>query len=205
MRLRDAAAGVDQIKRAVDDQQVGRLRPVRRRQRPARGAERDQRRLRGRRRLRRGGCHGCERNKASEQQVLLLFIASSLSFPLPACGERAVARWRGAAIRTRRQRKLRSTLTSTALRPSHASLGVYSGAVAGGRMPPSAIAGQDDYPKFSSLKKSLPLSSTTMKAGKSTTSMRQIASMPSSGYSTVSTFLMQCSARFAAAPPIEAR
>jgi hypothetical protein len=30
-------------------------------------------------------------------------------------------------------------------------------------------------------KKSLPLSSTTMKAGKSTTSMRQIASMPSSG------------------------
>ena len=39
-------------------------------------------------------------------------------------------------------------------------------------------------PRFSSLKKSLPLSSTTMKAGKSTTSIRQIASMPSSGYST---------------------
>ena len=61
------------------------------------------------------------------------------------------------------------------------------------------------HPRFNSLKKSLPLSSTMMKAGKSTTSMRQIASMPSSGYSTTSTFLMQCSARFAAAPPIEPR
>src|SRR5712691_6419555 len=61
------------------------------------------------------------------------------------------------------------------------------------------------HPKFNSLKKSLPLSSMTMKAGKFSTSMRQIASMPSSGYSTTSTFLMQCSARFAAAPPIEAR
>jgi hypothetical protein len=61
------------------------------------------------------------------------------------------------------------------------------------------------HPKFNSLKKSFPLSSMTTNAGKSTTSMRQIASMPSSGYSTVSTFLMQCSARFAAAPPIEAR
>ena len=39
-----------------------------------------------------------------------------------------------------------------------------------------------------------------MKAGKFSTSIFQIASMPSSGYSTVSTFLMQCSARFAAAP-----
>src|SRR5262249_22735673 len=56
------------------------------------------------------------------------------------------------------------------------------------------------HPRFRSLKKSLPLSSMTMKAGKSTTSMRQIASMPSSGYSMHSTFLMQCSARFAAAP-----
>src|SRR6185369_10283895 len=61
------------------------------------------------------------------------------------------------------------------------------------------------HPRFNSLKKSLPLSSTMMKAGKSSTSMRQIASMPSSGYSTTSTFLMQCSARFAAAPPIEPR
>ena len=61
------------------------------------------------------------------------------------------------------------------------------------------------HPKFNSLKKSLPLSSMMMKAGKSSTSMRQIASMPSSGYSTTSTFLMQCSARFAAAPPIEPR
>jgi hypothetical protein len=62
-----------------------------------------------------------------------------------------------------------------------------------------------DYPSLNSLKKSLPLSSMTMKAGKSTTSIRQIASMPSSGYSTTSTFLMQCSARFAAAPPIDPR
>src|SRR5690348_7977588 len=44
---------------------------------------------------------------------------------------------------------------------------------------------------FSSLKKSLPLSSVTMKAGKFSTWMRQIASMPSSGYSSTSTFLMQ--------------
>jgi hypothetical protein len=59
--------------------------------------------------------------------------------------------------------------------------------------------------RFSSLKKSLPLSSMTMKAGKSSTSMRQIASMPSSGYSTTSTFLMQSWARRAAGPPIEPR
>jgi len=52
---------------------------------------------------------------------------------------------------------------------------------------------------------SLPLSSMTMKAGKFSTSMRQIASMPSSGYSMVSTFLMQCSASFAADPPIDPR
>ena len=61
------------------------------------------------------------------------------------------------------------------------------------------------HPRFNSLKKSLPLSSMMMNAGKSSTSMRQIASMPSSGYSTTSTFLMQCSARLAAAPPIEPR
>ena len=40
----------------------------------------------------------------------------------------------------------------------------------------------------------------TMKAGKSTTSMRQMASIPSSGYSTTSTFLMQLDARMAAGP-----
>ena len=39
------------------------------------------------------------------------------------------------------------------------------------------------YPRFNSLKKSLPLSSMTMKAGKFSTSIFQIASMPSSGYS----------------------
>jgi hypothetical protein len=61
------------------------------------------------------------------------------------------------------------------------------------------------HPRLSSLKKSLPWWSITMKAGKFSTSIRQIASMPSSGYSWTSTFLMQCSARFAATPPIEPR
>ena len=42
-----------------------------------------------------------------------------------------------------------------------------------------------------SAKKSLPLSSTTMNAGKSSTSIFQTASMPSSGYSSTSTCLMQ--------------
>lgn len=67
------------------------------------------------------------------------------------------------------------------------------------------VEAERPHPRFNSLKKSLPLSSMMMNAGKSTTSIRQIASMPSSGYSTTSTFLMQCSARFAAAPPIEPR
>ena len=56
-----------------------------------------------------------------------------------------------------------------------------------------------------SAKKSLPLSSTTMNAGKSRTSIRQTASMPSSGYSSTSTFVMQSWASFAAAPPTEPR
>jgi len=59
--------------------------------------------------------------------------------------------------------------------------------------------------QFSAAKKSLPLSSTTMKAGKSSTSMRQMASMPSSWYSITSTFLMQSCASRAAGPPIEPR
>ena len=58
---------------------------------------------------------------------------------------------------------------------------------------------------FNSLKKSLPLSSVTMKAGKFSTWMRQIASMPSSGYSSTSTLRMQFLARMAAGPPIEPR
>src|SRR5690242_17354102 len=68
-----------------------------------------------------------------------------------------------------------------------------------------SVEAERPQPRFNSLKKSLPLSSMMMNAGKSTTSMRQIASIPSSGYSTTSTFLMQCSARLAAAPPIEPR
>lgn len=59
--------------------------------------------------------------------------------------------------------------------------------------------------RLSSAKKSLPLSSMTMKAGKSTTSIFQTASMPSSGNSTRSTFLMQSRASRAAGPPIEPR
>ena len=55
---------------------------------------------------------------------------------------------------------------------------------------------------FSCLKKSLPLSSTKMKAGKSTTLIFQIASMPNSGYSTHSMLLMLFIDRTAAGPPI---
>jgi len=54
-------------------------------------------------------------------------------------------------------------------------------------------------------KKSLPLSSTTMKAGKSSTSIFQTASIPSSGYSSTSTDRMQSWARRAAGPPIDPR
>jgi hypothetical protein len=68
-----------------------------------------------------------------------------------------------------------------------------------------ARASGSTHPKFSSLKKSAPLSSITMNAGKSSTSMRQIASIPSSGYSSTSTFLMQSCASRAAGPPIEPR
>ena len=56
-----------------------------------------------------------------------------------------------------------------------------------------------------SVKKSLPLSSTTMKAGKSSTSIFQTASMPSSSYSSTDTDLMQSWARRAAGPPMEPR
>ena len=44
-----------------------------------------------------------------------------------------------------------------------------------------------------------------MNAGKSLTSIRQTASMPSSGYSTTSIPVMQSLASRAAAPPIEPR
>src|SRR5690606_36354818 len=56
-----------------------------------------------------------------------------------------------------------------------------------------------------SAKKSWPLSSTTMNAGKSSTSMRHTASIPSSGYSSTSTLRMQSWARRAAGPPMEPR
>ncbi len=52
-------------------------------------------------------------------------------------------------------------------------------------------------------KKSFPLSSHTTNAGKSTTSIFQIASIPSSGYSNTSTFLMLFCAKIAAGPPID--
>ena len=54
-------------------------------------------------------------------------------------------------------------------------------------------------------KKSLPLSSTTMNAGKSRTSIFHTASIPSSGYSSTSTLVMQSLASRAAGPPIEPR
>ncbi len=56
-----------------------------------------------------------------------------------------------------------------------------------------------------SAKKSLPLSSTIMNAGKFSTYILRTASMPSSGKSTTSTLLMLFLARMAAGPPIEPR
>ena len=61
------------------------------------------------------------------------------------------------------------------------------------------------YGRMKPEKKSLPLSSTTMNAGKFSTSMRHIASMPSSGYSWHSTLRMASLARRAAGPPMEPR
>ena len=55
---------------------------------------------------------------------------------------------------------------------------------------------------LSCLKKSLPLSSTNIKAGKFSTLIFHIASMPSSGYSTHSMLLMQLCDSTAATPPI---
>jgi len=55
------------------------------------------------------------------------------------------------------------------------------------------------------LKKSFPLSSTTINAGKSTTSIFHTASIPSSGYSRTSTFLIELRASIAAGPPIDPR
>lgn len=55
------------------------------------------------------------------------------------------------------------------------------------------------------LKKSFPLSSTRMYAGKSFTSIFHTASMPSSGKSMHSTFVMFSCASTAAGPPMEPR
>ena len=55
------------------------------------------------------------------------------------------------------------------------------------------------------LKKSLPLSSTMMKAGKFSTVILKTASIPSSSYSTSSTFLMKSFPSLAAGPPGEPR
>ena len=57
----------------------------------------------------------------------------------------------------------------------------------------------------SCLKKSFPLSSTRIKAGKFSTSIFHTASIPSSGKSIHSTFLMFSSASRAAGPPMEPR
>mgnify|MGYP006873064844 CR=1 FL=1 len=58
---------------------------------------------------------------------------------------------------------------------------------------------------FNCLKKSLPLSSTKMKAGKSSTVIFQIASIPNSGYSTHSMLLMLLFDNTAATPPMVPR
>ena len=83
-----------------------------------------------------------------------------------------------------------TTVTAAPSGPSTSRSGTASTARGPGQMPE---------------KKSLPLSSTTMKAGNFSTSMRQTASMPSSGNSWTSTFLMEFSASLAAAPPTEPR
>ncbi len=70
----------------------------------------------------------------------------------------------------------RSVRIATSGRPVRTAIGRHS-------RDDRTVSADRRHPKFNSLKKSLPLSSMTMKAGKSTTSMRQIASMPSSGYS----------------------
>ncbi len=62
-----------------------------------------------------------------------------------------------------------------------------------------------EFAYIKALKKSLPLSSTRIKAGKATTSIFQTASIPSSGKSMHSTFLMFSSANSAAGPPMDPR
>jgi hypothetical protein len=91
--------------------------------------------------------------------------------------------------------RLRTALWSRLHRPALSA----SGAIPPG--PHFATAGYTP----SCLKKSLPLSSTRMNAGKSTTSIFQTASMPSSGKSMHSTFVMFSSASSAAGPPMEPR
>jgi len=72
---------------------------------------------------------------------------------------------------------------------------------------PGALAGSpaEGTGRYSSSKKSLPLSSTTMNAGKLTTSILRTASIPRSSKSRISTFLMLSWARIAAGPPIDPR
>ena len=70
---------------------------------------------------------------------------------------------------------------------------------------PEPIVSSGCFGAVTSAKKSLPLSSTTMNAGKSRTSIRHTASMPSSGYSSTSTLVMQSCASLAAAPPMDPR
>lgn len=70
--------------------------------------------------------------------------------------------------------------------------------VHGGRQPaPTAVK-----PRYNCSKKSFPLSSTTMNAGKSTTSILRTASMPMSSKSTSSTLRMFDCASSAAGPPM---
>ena len=64
--------------------------------------------------------------------------------------------------------------------------------------------GKKNYPRRFS-KKSLPLSSTRINAGKFFTVIIKIASIPNSGYSMVSTFVMHSLPSLAAGPPMEPR
>ena len=75
------------------------------------------------------------------------------------------------------------------------------------RFPSAAKKEMNHYLNFHSRfwKKSFPLSSTRMKAGKSLTVISKMASMPSSGYSSTFMWVMHSFPRRAAGPPMDPR
>lgn len=72
-------------------------------------------------------------------------------------------------------------------------------------LPPWLYFKRSIFGDYNSLKKSLPLSSTIINAGKFSTFILRTASMPKSGKSITSTDFMLFFAKIAAGPPIEPR